>query len=103
MRMFLALALMLVSVSAMAANKKVQVIEESHVELANGYYTLKGVCIASTDYSAMKAYEFCSDNAGTINMLSTDNVMMSASCSPDVSNSCSDYNAYILRTRMSVF
>ncbi len=108
MRLLLSvLAIGFVCVSATAsdsASKKVQALSEETVQLANGHYTLKSVCIASSNYSEMKAYEYCMDSAHIINMLSDDGVMLSSSCTADRYPSvCTDFNAYILRTRMSVY
>src|SRR6476660_10056154 len=77
------------------AAKKTQTLSEQTFEAANGNYTLKTICIAATDYSQMKAREFCNDDASTINMMSTDRVLMSSSCFPDTSGRCSDYNAFL--------
>ena len=108
MRLLLSvLAIVFVGVSASAsdsASKKAQVLSEETVQMANGHYILKSVCIASSDYSEMKAYEFCMDSAHIINLLSNDGAMFSSSCSPDRYPSvCTDFNAYVLRTRMSVY
>lgn len=87
-----------------SASKTTQVLSEETVQLANGFYNLKSVCIAATSYDAMKSREFCMDDAETVNLLSTDSVMMGASCTPDSYPSrCPHYNAYILRTRMSIY
>jgi hypothetical protein len=106
MRLLSIVLVALVCVSASAselATKKTQVISEQTFEAANGNYTLKTICIAATDYSQLKAREYCQDDASTINMMSTDRVLMSSSCFPDVSGRCSDYNAFLLQTRMSIF
>lgn len=96
-----------VCVSATASDvtsKSVQTLSEESVQAANGVYNLKSVCISASNYSEIKAREFCMDDAHTISMLSTDRVMVSSSCNPDgYPSRCSEINSYILRTRMSVY
>ena len=102
---FLAVGFVCVAATANdTVTKNVEVISEETVQLANGNYRLKSVCISASSYSEVKAREFCLDDSHTVNLLSTDAVLMSANCTPAGYSDCpTSVNAYILRTRMSIF
>ncbi len=102
---FLAIGFVCVTATANdSVTKNVEVISEEAGVLANGNYKLKSVCISASNYSEIKAREFCMEDSHTVNLLSTDAVMMSASCNPAAYSECpTSLNAYVLRTRMSIF
>lgn len=90
---------------ALAADMRSTPIATEQVKNVNGHYVLTTICVTSSDFSTWEAGRFCAGHSNAINLLSTNDAMISSQCEPAsyMYSQCYYENGYILKTRMSVW
>lgn len=90
---------------AQSAEMRSTRIASEQVKSINGHYVLSTICVTSSDFSTWEAGRFCAEHSNAINLLSTNEAMISSQCSPAsyMYSQCYYDRGYILKTRMSVW
>jgi hypothetical protein len=103
--LLLSVLFVLVGSVALASEMRSTPVASEQVKSVNGHYVLSTICVTSSDYSSWEAGRFCSQHSNAINLLSTNEAMISSQCEPAnyMYADCYYQNGYILKTRMSVW